>query len=72
MPIINGPMPDPEEAEFDEPQAKALLRASYTYAKRLRDFRQVFHRDPTNTAELDAFVEEYLREAYNEGREAIE
>lgn len=72
MPLVNGPMPDPSEPQFNEPQGKSELRATYTYAKQIRDFRRVFQRDPANDSELDSFVEGLLTEMYNDGKQRID
>jgi hypothetical protein len=47
------------------------LRESYTRDKQLRDFHDVFGREPLSDDELDAFVEEFTLEMYNEGYDEI-
>jgi hypothetical protein len=73
VPIINGPFRDPEGDDPPRrrkaPKALVRMRRELTYEKRLSTFNEVYGRAPASEDELDAFVEEYIRDLYNSGHD---
>jgi hypothetical protein len=73
--MSNGPYRDPEEGDrkrsYRTPRILARLRRQYTYDRQLSDFKRIFGRSPQSDDELEAYVEEYLREVYNKGKDSI-
>jgi hypothetical protein len=71
MPIVNGPFRDPQDDDPSlcrkSPKALARMLREFSYEKRLAAFNDAFSRAPASEEELDAFVEEYVRELYNSG-----
>jgi hypothetical protein len=47
------------------------MRASLTEDRKLRDFREIFGRDPADDCELDHFIEEWTLEMYNGGCDVL-
>jgi hypothetical protein len=73
MPVFHGPIADPDDGSkrYKEPKVLRRMRKQLTYDRQLEAFKNVFKRSPASDDELDSFVEEYLREMYNSGREKI-
>jgi hypothetical protein len=71
MPIVNGPFRDPQDDDPPRrrkaPKALARMFREFSHEKRKAAFNDVFSRAPASDEELDAFVDEYVRELYNSG-----
>jgi hypothetical protein len=56
--------------DYDEPEELARMRAKMSPNDRIRAFVEIFGRKPSSDDELDAFIEEYTLELYNNQMDA--